>query len=143
MLDLSTRVRDSRSPDIPKDDPSKRIYFRRHSTLSFPGVTIANPLVVVRPKPFGGPDMIIGMEVLRRLHIYNAVKEQALYITSAASVQSSLPKDVRMLRFPQMLMRGLRMLISLHSGTSLLAGEVTCRIAWPPGRLTGNTSPIR
>lgn len=51
----------------PKDEPDKQIYFRKYSALSFPGITVANPLLVVRPVQFGdgndpvggAPDMII------------------------------------------------------------------------------------
>lgn len=93
------------SPGIPKDDPAKQIYFRRYSALSLEGITIANPLLIVRPVRFGGkddptllvsraqhasdfanrraPDIIIGMEILRHLHIYYAAKEEKLYITPA------------------------------------------------------------
>ena len=92
---------------IPRDDPDNQIYYRRYATLAFEGVTIANPLVIVRPIQFGGkddptllvsraqhaadfanrtaPDIIIGMEILRHLHLYYAVKEQKLYITPANS----------------------------------------------------------
>ena len=83
------------SSGIPKDEPDQQIYFRRYSKLSFPGITVANPLVVVRPVQFGddhaAPDMIIGMEVLRHLHLYYATKEKKIYITPAA-VAAQLPK---------------------------------------------------
>jgi hypothetical protein len=91
-LGFSPGVRAPQGPDDPKDDPGKEIYFRKYSALSFPGVTIANPLVVVHPNRLG-PDMIIGMEVLRHLHLYYAVKEQKLYVTPAVSGQSPLPKN--------------------------------------------------
>jgi hypothetical protein len=93
------------SSDIPKDDPDKQIYFRKYSALSFPGIAINNPLVIIRPVQFGdgddsitntrrAPDLIIGMEVLRHLHLYYAASEQKFYITPAASGPSSLPQDV-------------------------------------------------
>jgi predicted aspartyl protease len=98
-LDFSSDAPASQSPDVPKDDPGQQIYYRKYSALSFEGVSITSPLVILRPIQFGGkndlfaadnmnwfaPDLIIGMEVLRHLHIYYAVKEQTLYITSAAS----------------------------------------------------------
>jgi predicted aspartyl protease len=79
-------------------DPSLRIsntgsddqtYIRRYFVLWLPGVTVTNPLVIVRPLEFRGEDvfgadMVIGMEVLRQLHIYYAVQEQKLYITPAS-----------------------------------------------------------
>jgi hypothetical protein len=101
-------------PDTPKSDPDKNIYPRRFSTLSFDGVTVSNPLVVIRPLEFGGskndtvigsraehkddqlnrlsPDMIIGMDILRHLHIYIATNEQKLYITEAGTGESVLFK---------------------------------------------------
>ena len=95
------------SPDappsgIPKDRPGEQIYFRRYSALAFPGITVANPLVVVRSVQFGdgggragpAPDMIIGMEVLRHLHLYYAAGEQKFYITPATAGASVLPKPI-------------------------------------------------
>src|SRR5262249_35290841 len=41
---------------IPKDDPARQIYFRKYKALSFEGVTIANPTIIVRPVQFGGKD---------------------------------------------------------------------------------------
>ena len=109
-----TRARDKLdfSPDTPqpagtpKDDPARQIYFRKYKALSFEGITIANPLIIVRPVRFGGkddptilasraqhasdianrlaPDIIMGMEILRHLHIYYAIKEEKLYIAPAA-----------------------------------------------------------
>lgn len=89
-------------PGAPKDQPDRQIYFRKYSALSFPGITIAHPLVVVRPLQFGegkdpvnrAPDMIIGMEVLRHLHLYYAAGEKKIYITPAAAGDSPLPKIV-------------------------------------------------
>lgn len=90
------------APGAPKDQPDKKIYFRKYSALSFPGITITSPLVVVRPLQFGegddpehrAPDLIIGMEVLRHLHLYYAANEKRMYITPAATGPSSLPGDV-------------------------------------------------
>jgi predicted aspartyl protease len=81
------------SAGIPKDRPGEQIYFRRYAALAFPGISVANPLVVVRPVQFGdgsgragrAPDLIIGMEVLRHLHLYYAAGEQKFYITPAAA----------------------------------------------------------
>ena len=95
------------APGGSKDDPANQVYFRRYSALSLEGVTIANPLIIVRPVQFGGkddptllasraqhasdfanqhaPDIIIGMEILRHLHIYYAAREQKLYVTPASS----------------------------------------------------------
>jgi hypothetical protein len=36
------------------------------------------------------PDLILGMDVLRHLHVYFATKEKRLYITDAVSGESAL-----------------------------------------------------
>jgi len=103
----------SAAPNSFKDDPENEVYPRRFSSLSFEGVAIGNPLVVIRPLQFGGgknsdnrtalgsraehlddqinrlsPDMIIGMDVLRHLHMYIAIKERKLYITPASAQEN-------------------------------------------------------
>jgi predicted aspartyl protease len=104
-LGFSPEASAAQSPGVPKDEPDKQIYFRKYSALSFPGIAITKPLVIVRPVQFGdendagptdrrAPDLIIGMEVLRHLHLYYAASEQKFYITPAASGPSSLPRDV-------------------------------------------------
>jgi predicted aspartyl protease len=80
----------------------------RHSfkTLSFEGVTVANPdfaiipertakhfddkelgSLVSRPNEQAEPDILLGMNVLKHLHVYIAYKEQKLYITPAAEMR--------------------------------------------------------
>lgn len=103
-----------------KDDPNNKLYPRRFASLSFDGVTVANPVILVRPVVYGGgpgvdqpgddfrlgsraehkddiitrlaPDMNIGMDVLRHLHIYVATAEGKLYITEATPGESVLFK---------------------------------------------------
>jgi hypothetical protein len=93
------------SPGVPRDEPDKQIYYRKYSALSFPGITITKPLVIVRPVQFGdgndadapshrAPDLIIGMEVLRHLHLYYAAAEKTMYITPATPGESPLPRAV-------------------------------------------------
>jgi len=68
-------------------------YPNRFSSLSFDGVTIQNPLIHLRPYNPGytrGPNMIIGMDILRHLHIYAALDERKLYITEAGTRESAL-----------------------------------------------------
>ena len=107
---------DSPAPDnAPKDDPEHQSYFRRFSTLSLDGLIVQNPLVHIRPLTFGGndnsavlgsraehqddeanrlaTDMIVGMDVLRHLHIYIAVKEEKLYVTESTPGESVLFKQ--------------------------------------------------
>ena len=99
-------------PGVPKDNPDRQSYFRRFSTLSLDGVTVQNPLILIRPLTFGGSDnsmvpgsraerrddeanrlsrdMIVGMDVLRHLHIYIAMKEEKLYVTESTPGESVL-----------------------------------------------------
>ncbi len=102
-------------PGTPKGDPERQVYPRRFSTLSFDGVTVNNPMIVIQPLDFGGgkgdttilasraqhkddidnrlsPDMIIGMDILRHLHIYLAANEEKLYVTEAGTGESVLFK---------------------------------------------------
>jgi hypothetical protein len=85
-------------------NPAHRIFGYTFKTLAIGGVTISNPRFTVRPDLIGKkaaemisadshvrrvtdhflPTMEIGMDVLRRLHLYVAAKEQKLYLTLAA-----------------------------------------------------------
>jgi predicted aspartyl protease len=111
-LDFSPSA--SAPPGRLKDNPDAQQYPRRFAELSFEGVTVANPLIVVQPLQSGGsdnratlgsraehmddegnrlsPDMIIGMDVLRHLHLYLATEEEKLYITEAGTGESVLFK---------------------------------------------------
>lgn len=57
------------------------------STLSFEGVTIANPQIDLIPKKsFGNErhvDVVLGLNVLRRLHMYIDYPENKIYLTDA------------------------------------------------------------
>lgn len=108
-LGFSSEARVSQPSNIPKDNPAEQVFFRKYSALSFQGVTVTNPLVVVRPLQFGGkndlimlgsraehaydnlnrlaPDIIIGMEILRHLHIYYATNEHKIYLTPAEAAK--------------------------------------------------------
>lgn len=85
-------------------DAAAKTYMKRFSALSFNGVIVSNPVLVLWPdkeiatefrgqRPVGsvprpqrtGPDMTIGMDVLSKLHIYVAYKERKLYLTAAAA----------------------------------------------------------
>lgn len=63
----------------------------RFRTLTFGGVTVINPLFVLKPGPMGvrkagdpqSPDITIGMNVLRKLHLYFAFGERMLYVSAA------------------------------------------------------------
>jgi predicted aspartyl protease len=84
------------------DRPNARMYQHVFKTLALEGISVANPTVgiipdlthflFVKPPPLGShiqaapdPDaeatVILGMNVLRHLHVYVAYKEQKLYIS--------------------------------------------------------------
>jgi hypothetical protein len=81
-------------------------YIHNFSNLSFEGVTVSNPIMVIAPRvtyldavdPQWGhlprranlPDVTIGMDILRTLHVYVAYKEHRLYITRADKAAASL-----------------------------------------------------
>jgi predicted aspartyl protease len=94
-LGFSPEIPAPQSPGIPADEADKQIYFRKYAALSFPGITITKPLVAVRPMAeLAGrraPDIIIGMEILRHLHLYYAANEKKIYITPAATAKPPLP----------------------------------------------------
>ena len=67
-----------------------RGYHYPFATLTFEGVTINNPDIVLVPNalskfPADQRQLIIGMNILRRLHLYVAYGEHALYITPATA----------------------------------------------------------
>ncbi len=103
------------SGNAPKDNPEKQLFPRRFATLPFDGVTVQNPLVYIQPLQFGGgkndqmalgsraehqdddlnrlnPDLTIGMDILRHLHVYFASRESKLYVTEAGQGESVLFK---------------------------------------------------
>jgi predicted aspartyl protease len=65
----------------------------RFHTLTFGGISVTNPLFVLKPAPADAhtvgsarsPDITIGMNVLRKLHLYFAFAERMLYLSAAAS----------------------------------------------------------
>jgi hypothetical protein len=67
-------------------------YRRQHRfhALTFGGVTVSNPLFVLKPNPADAhrvgspspPDITIGMNVLRKLHLYFAFGERMLYVSA-------------------------------------------------------------
>ncbi len=71
--------------------------------LTFRGVTVKDLRIYLMPDQMAGhaglrqldgddavPDVIIGMDVLRHLHVYFATKEKRLYISDAALGESAL-----------------------------------------------------
>jgi hypothetical protein len=98
---------DEHSPGVeavanPGGGPLYRVHFK---TLSLSGITVKNPLVYLEPDAVGRrsqmdqresqlssyqssvpvtePHLIVGLDVLRHLHLYIAYKEQKIYATAA------------------------------------------------------------
>lgn len=57
--------------------------------MNFGGVTVNNPDILLVPKAqmVGGPAGLIGISILRQLHLYIAYKEQKLYVTPAQVIE--------------------------------------------------------
>ena len=86
-------------------DPNHKVFGHVFSTLTFDGVTVTNPHVAIIPDLVGskdpnnagrtdtrigriddniGPQLTIGMDVLRKLRLYIAFGERKLYVTPAS-----------------------------------------------------------
>jgi hypothetical protein len=104
-IDVARRLLgvDAPTPDMEKvaELQGSPVYRRRFQKLEIGGVVIDNPMLLLlpdlvanaaqrtRPRSFASArnrlvDMLVGMNVLRRLHVYIAYKERTLYITEAA-----------------------------------------------------------
>jgi len=63
-----------------------RIYHYPFKSLTFEGVNIANPDIAILADTGLGresPDLLVGIQTLRQMHMYIAYKEGALYLTPA------------------------------------------------------------
>jgi predicted aspartyl protease len=99
---------DADTPETGKlnGDEMLKTYGHVFKSLSFGSITVNNPHINIIPKAMGRdlsraqlvssraktekdlidvPDLIIGMNVLRKLHIYIAMKENKMYITDASA----------------------------------------------------------
>jgi predicted aspartyl protease len=79
------------------DHPEKpAIYAYPFKTLTFNGVTITNPKILLMETPpihYYTPnyDMLLGIETLSRLHIYISYGEKVMYITGANAKRETSP----------------------------------------------------
>lgn len=69
-------------------DLGRRAYRYPFKTLSFQSVTVNHPNLLLVPdsqsrQPPGAPKMLLGMTVLRQLHLYIAYGEHKIYVTPA------------------------------------------------------------
>jgi len=75
---------------VPGPNGTKNARHYPFKQLLFDGVTVANPDITLVPDreakmgPYG-PDLIIGMSILRQLHLYVAYGEKNLYVTAAST----------------------------------------------------------
>lgn len=104
--DFGLKVNTPDTPDVGSlsGSPHSRIYRHRFKQLTVGGIGVANPPVVIVPDlmnnklshgpPIGTrfsqddeanrlPDLLAGMNILHRLHLYIAYKEEKLYVTPA------------------------------------------------------------
>jgi hypothetical protein len=85
-----------------------RTYAHRFQSLSIEGITVNNPVISLIPdlnkrgqggpefgsriataNAYARPDLLIGMSILRRLHVYIAYAERKLYITAGGAPSAS------------------------------------------------------
>ncbi len=100
--------------DASKSDPLLKYYSHKFGNLSFEGLTVANPNIIIMTDRMGSgqpafkssirgalndpynrikrEELIIGMNVLKHLHVYIAYKEKKLYISPAGTGESVLFK---------------------------------------------------
>ena len=93
--------------------PSSKTYTHRFSSLSLEGIAVSNPSIELIPdlarnkrmdpkdsleggtrlpdpnRATGFGDMILGMDILRHLHLYIAYKEKKLYITPVSAAANA------------------------------------------------------
>jgi predicted aspartyl protease len=110
-FDLKPGSEDTPLIETSKADPFMKEYSHKFETLSFEGISVTNPKIsiitdrmaakdlkpTIRGKladPYGSHirQVIVGMDVLRHLHLYMAYKEKKLYISPAGSGESVLFK---------------------------------------------------
>lgn len=84
---------DEKNPDLQPvagSTPDRPRYHYPFRTLSFQDVTVNNPDLVLVPDSQsklgpGEPKILLGINVLRKLHLYVAYEERKLYVTPAAA----------------------------------------------------------
>lgn len=95
------------SPELPlaagdPDHPKLKFYTHKFERLSFGDITVLNPQISLEPISAVAASMaglkrksiIIGLNVLRQLHIYIAYGEKKLYISPAGTGESALIKTM-------------------------------------------------
>lgn len=94
MMDLDDASKFGLTPSSPDMKPhgaavdGKIAYLHTFKTLSFEGVTVMNATIDLEPYEkthYRGHDMLLGIEILRQLHLYIAYQERMLYVTAAGA----------------------------------------------------------
>jgi len=98
---------DVTAPDVERAGAD--VYRKRFSTLTIEGISVTAPMItlipdrvkvtaeqrpvgsMIRDTDYGLPDLIIGMSVMSKLHVYIAYKERKVYITAANSEPAAVP----------------------------------------------------
>ena len=114
---------DADTPENANGNANFKNYSHTFKSLSFGSITVNNPLINIIPNTIGRdlsrasmtdsrakserdmldlPDMIIGMDVLRKLHIYIATKENRLYISDATVQTPEVAAEAAALRTSEM-----------------------------------------
>jgi len=75
---------------VPVHRPSGTAYRYRFKTMSFGGVAVNDPEIELDPyavnkMPGVAPTVLVGMPVLRQLHLYVAYEEEKLYVSAAGA----------------------------------------------------------
>lgn len=78
---------DEKSPGV--TDLHERAFRYRFKTLALDGVVVQNPELLIHQKADGGHTMdfqaLLGLNILRQLHLYVAYQEHKLYVTAASA----------------------------------------------------------
>ena len=84
---------DEKNADLhlaPRATADRPVYRYPFKTLSVQSITVTNPDITLMPNsmsrlPPGAPKMLLGINVLRQLHLYFAYHEHTLYVTPATA----------------------------------------------------------
>jgi predicted aspartyl protease len=103
---LTTNASDMKASGVLNGVATATVYRRQFKTLTLEGITIGNPMIAIAPdlqrnvvdnssapvngtrlgpKLSGSTDLILGLNVMRHLHMYIAYGEQKIYVTPAAA----------------------------------------------------------
>ena len=80
---------DTKNPDLKKTSETGQDYHYPFKSLTFQDISVLNPDLVLVPdavsKTHGNVPLLIGMNILRKLHLYIAYGESRIYATPATS----------------------------------------------------------